>query len=159
MEELEQVQNELNSALEQAEQNLAGWKRAQADLDNYRKRTAAEQEHWLDLGKAMALQKLIPVLDSLEQAAAHAPDIQDEKFQKWRAGLNGILKQLDASLADSGVRKIEAIGKKFDPNLHEAVRQVDGAEDDMVAEQYQTGYTLNGKLIRPAQVAITKKNI
>ncbi len=151
------INTDLDAALHQAEENLAGWKRAQADLDNFRKRSIAEQPHWLELGKAMTLQKLIPVLDSLEQAVAHAPAMPDEKFQTWKQGLDGIIKQLDASLQEIGAEKIEAIGKKFDPNLHEAVRQLDGAEDDIVAEQYQTGYLLNGKLIRPAQVAITKK--
>ena len=58
-----------------------------------------------------------------------------------------------------GIQKIDALGKKFDPNFHEAVREVDapeGTEPGVVAEQYQTGYMLNGKMLRPAQVAITK---
>jgi molecular chaperone GrpE len=60
-------------------------------------------------------------------------------------------------LEELGVKKIEAVGKKFDPYKHEAVRQVDGEEDDMVVDELQSGFELNGKVIRPSQVVISKK--
>jgi molecular chaperone GrpE len=63
---------------------------------------------------------------------------------------------LDKALEELGVHKIEAVGKKFDPNFHEAVREVEGQEDGMIIEEYQVGYTINGKVIRPSQVGIGK---
>ncbi len=149
---------ELAEAIAKAAENLSGWKRAQADFENYRKRKESESAELLNLGRQAALAQLLPVLDSLEQALFHAPDIDGEKYKNWKFGLDGIIKQLDAALAQMGIRKIEAIGKKFDPYLHEAVREVPGEEDGIVAEQYQAGFTLNGNVIRPAQVGITKKN-
>ncbi len=154
---IDQLQAELNDALLKAEDNLSGWKRAQADLENYRRRQETESTGMIQFGKQAAFVQILPVLDSLEQALLFAPEIADEKYTNWKNGLQGIVKQLNTTLQQIGIEKIEAIGKQFDPNLHEAVKEVSGEEDGKVAEQYQTGYLLNGKLLRPAQVAITKK--
>lgn len=155
--DIEQLQKELNDALVQAEENLNGWKRTQADLENYRRRKEAEGKELVEFGKQAGFVQILPVLDSLQQAMIHAPDLADDKYKNWKVGLDGIVKQIDEVLAKMGIERIEAVGKKFDPNLHEAVREVPGEEDGTVAEQYQTGFLLNGKLLRPAQVAITKK--
>lgn len=159
--ELERLQHDLDSAREDAQKNLAGWQRAHADLENFRRRKEVESADWVAFGTHSAFSQIIPVLDSLEQALTHAPELPElkdnEKYQNWKNGLQGIVKQLQDSLAGIGIEKIAAIGNKFDPQLHEAVREVPGEEDGIVAEQYQTGYTLNGKTIRPAQVSITKK--
>ncbi|GAC1413480.1 MAG: hypothetical protein NVSMB66_5500 [Candidatus Doudnabacteria bacterium] len=111
----------------------------------------------LNLGKTSALMQLIPVLDSMQQAMIHAPEVEDEKYKNWKNGLIGIVKQLESTLKEMGITRIDAIGKKFDPHIHEAIREVSGEEDGIVTEEYQTGYMINDKLIRPAQVAITKK--
>ncbi|MDB4939667.1 MAG: grpE [Candidatus Doudnabacteria bacterium] len=151
------LQQELSEALESAEANLAGWKRTQADLENFRKRKEAESSELMSFGKSAAFTQLLPVIDSLQQAMIHAPEVADDKYQNWKNGLMGIAKQIETTLKEMGIQKIEAVGKKFDPHLHEAIREVEGSEDGMVAEEYQTGYTINGKLIRPAQVTITKR--
>jgi molecular chaperone GrpE len=154
---IEDLQKDLSQAMEVAESNLTGWKRAQADLENFRRRAESEQGNWVELGKAMVLQKFLPFLDSLEQAIVHAPEVEDPKYTNWKSGLSGLIKQMEGTMTELGIEKMEPIGKKFDPNLHEAVKQVEGKEDDVVAEQYQTGYLLHGKVIRAAQVVITKK--
>jgi molecular chaperone GrpE len=154
---LDQLQEELSQALSQAEENLSGWKRAQADLENFRKRKEAESAELLNFGKGAAFMQMLPVLDSLQQAMRHAPEVEDEKYNNWKSGLDGIVKQIESTLNEIGIQKIDAIGKKFDPNFHEAVKEVPGDEDGVIVEEYQTGYVLNGKLIRPSQVAITKK--
>ncbi len=154
---LEQLQQELSQALVQAEENLNGWKRTQADLENFRRRKETEGAELLNFGKSAAFMQILPVLDSLQQAMVHAPQVEDDKYKTWKSGLDGIVKQIEKTLVDMGIQKIEALGKKFDPNIHEAVREVPGEEDGIVTEEYQTGYMLNDKLIRPAQVAITKK--
>ncbi len=154
--DIDQLQQELNDALTKAEENLAGWKRTQADFENFRKRKESESSEWITFGKQAAFVQMLPVLDSLQQAIIHAPEIEDEKFKNWKAGLDGIVKQIDAVIAQMGIQKIDAVGKKFDPNFHEAIREVSGEEDGVIAEEYQTGYMLAGKVLRPAQVAVTR---
>jgi molecular chaperone GrpE len=151
------LQEDLARALTLAEENLAGWKRTQADFENFRRRKESESGELIGIGKNQAFSQLLPVIDSLSQALVYAPEVADEKYQQWKQGLNGIVKQLDTALAEAGITKIDALGKSFDPNLHEAVREVPGDEDGIVAEQYQQGYQMDGRVIRPAQVAITKK--
>lgn len=158
MEDTDQdLQKELDESKAKAEENLAGWKRALADLENFQKRKEVETVEWIGLGKVSTFNQILPILDSLEQALTHAPEIEDEQYKNWKTGLLGIIKQLETTLSQVGIEKIKAIGEKFDPHFHEAVKEVPGEEDGVVVEQYQTGYTMNGKVIRPAQVAISKK--
>ena len=81
--------------------------------------------------------------------------------ESWLKGIEGTLQKLDKTLEEMGVKKIDAVGKQFDPNFHEAVREVDasetGAADGQVVEDLQTGFEINGKVIRPSQVVISKK--
>ncbi len=189
---VEDLQQQLEVAQKEAEANLNGWKRSEADFQNYQKRKENENKELIDFAREVAVAKLLPSLDSLEQALRHAPEFVadtagvgaelarpqletggqgqplqtrtedapqnfNQQYQVWLTGINGLVKQLDKALEELGVKKIEAVGKKFDPNFHEAVREVPGEEDGMVVEEYQTGFELNGKLIRPAQVAISKK--
>jgi molecular chaperone GrpE len=168
---VEDLQQQLTAALAEAEKNLNGWKRSEADFQNYQKRKENENKELIDFAREVAVAKLLPSLDSLEQALKHAPEsllgaeidgmgaigkkfVND--YHTWLTGIDGLVKQLDKALEELGVKKIEAVGKKFDPNFHEAVREVPGEEDGLVVEEYQTGFELNGKIIRPAQVAISK---
>lgn len=142
---------------EKAATHLAGWQRAQADFENYKKREESKQGEILQFAKEVTIVKLLPTLDALEQGLRHAPPGVD---QKWLQGIEGTLQQLDKVLLEMGVKKIEAVGRQFDPNFHEAVREVpaqDEQEDGQIVEDLQTGYEINGKVIRPSQVVITKK--
>lgn len=155
--EIEVLQQQLEDAQKEAEQNLNGWKRAQADFENYKRRAETERQEVVEFSKELVVAKILPTLDSLEQALKHIPKIQNDQLAQWKTGIDGLLKQLDKALLEMGVKKIEALGKKFDPNFHEAVREVDGEEEEMVVEELQTGFELNGKVIRPTQVVISKK--
>lgn len=153
--DLEKLQADLEAA-------MAGWKRAAADFENYKRRKEAENKELLEFAKEVTVAKLLPTLDSLEQALRHQPDIEDQdfklKYQNWQNGVSGIVKQLDKVLEELGVKKIEAIGKKFDPHVHEAVKEVVGEQDDgTVVDELQSGFILNGKVIRPSQVIVSKK--
>lgn len=158
---IDPVQKELEDAINQAQTNLDGWKRTAADFENYRRRKEAENKELVEFAKEVTVTRLLPTLDSLEQALKHMPESSAEgfadKYQNWQTGVNGIVTQLDKTLEELGVKKIEAVGKKFDPNFHEAVREVSGEEDGKVTEELQTGFELNGKVIRPSQVVISKK--
>lgn len=145
---------QLQEAQEEARINLAGWQRAQADFENYKKRQESERQELLEFAKEVTVVKLLPTLDALSQGLKHVPDGVDEK---WLTGINGTLGQLEKVLSELGVKRIEAVGKKFDPNFHEAIREAEGEEDGIVVEELQTGFELSGKVIRPSQVVISKK--
>ncbi len=147
----------LQEAQEEAKTNLAGWQRSQADFENYKKREEAKQKDILEFAKEVTIVKLLPTLDALEQGLRHAPPGVD---QNWLKGIEGTLQKLDKVLEEMGVKRIEAVGKQFDPHFHEAIREApaeDGQEDGIVVEDLQTGFEINGKVIRPSQVVISKK--
>jgi len=164
---LEKLQADLDSA-------IANWKRTAADFENYKKHKERENKELLEFAKEVTVVKLLPTLDALEQALRHMPEFGElevgdgeldsernfaEKYQNWQQGANGIVAQLDKVLAELGVKKIEAIGKKFDPHFHEAVREVEAdQEDGIIIDELQSGFILNHKVIRPSQVIISKKS-
>jgi molecular chaperone GrpE len=158
---IDQLQNDLDLANN-------NWKRALADFENYKRRKEGENKELVEFAREVTVAKLLPTLDSLEQALRHMPKISDElqvtsdrfasDYKNWQTGVNGIVIQLDKALEELGVRKIESLGKKFNPHLHEAVREVESeADDGVVVDELQTGFELNGKVIRPSQVVISKK--
>jgi molecular chaperone GrpE len=152
--------SDLEQARDEAKRNLDGWQRAQADFENFKRRKEAEQQELIIFAREVVVAKLLPTFDTLTQALRHAPDPQDPelvtKYEQWQTGLSGTIKQIDKVLAELGVEKVPAVGHAFDPHKHEAVREVDGEVPGQVVEELQTGYQLNGKVIRPAQVVITK---
>lgn len=153
----EDLSRQLTEAQEEAQTNLAGWQRSQADFENYKKREEAKQKDILEFAKEVTIVKLLPTLDTLEQGLRHAPENIDKN---WLKGIEGTLQKLDKVLEELGVKRIEAVGKQFDPHFHEAVREVpaqDGQEDGQVVEDLQVGFEINGKVIRPSQVVISKK--
>ncbi len=154
--DISQLRADLDTAQTEALKNLDGWRRTQADFENYQRRKEGENKELIEFAREVAVAKLLPTLDTLQQGLLHVPD-DVSRMEEWKNGMAGTLKQLDSVLAELGVKKIEAVGKKFDPNFHEAVREVPGEEDGIVVEEYQTGYELNGKVIRPSQVVISKK--
>lgn len=151
------LERQLAEAQEEAITNLAGWQRSQADFENYKKREEAKQKDILEFAKEVTIVKLLPILDTLEQGLRHAPSDVNEN---WLKGIEGTLQKLDKTIEEMGVKKIEALGKPFDPNYHEAVREAIGEypdkADGIVVEELQTGYEINGKVIRPSQVVINK---
>ena len=149
-----ELERQLIEAKEEAQTNLSGWQRAAADFENYKKREEAKQKDILDFAKEVTIVKMLPTLDALEQGLRHAPPGVD---QNWLKGIEGTLQKLDKVLEEMGVKKIDALGKQFDPHFHEAIREVPGEEDGVIVEELQTGFEINGKVIRPSQVVISKK--
>ncbi len=122
--------------------------RLQADFDNYRKRVARENEEKEKYGCERLMVRVLDVLDTLDRAIAH------EKGE-FKTGLEMIKAQLEAVLAEFGVEPIEALGKPFDHNLHEAIATGEG-EDGMVIEEFQKGYILHDRVIRHSKVKVGK---
>lgn len=125
--------------------------RMQAEFDNARKRAAKEQAEFREYAAAEAIKPLLPILDSLERALAHAPAGDD-----FRAGVELIYKQMLDALGKLGLRAIPAVGEPFDPHLHQAVQMVETtqAPDHQVLEELQRGYKLKDRLLRPAMVRV-----
>ena len=125
--------------------------RMQAEFDNARKRAAKEQAEFREYAAAEAIQPLLPILDSLERALAHAPAADE-----FRAGVELIYKQMLDALGKLGLRAVPAVGEPFDPHLHQAVQMVETkqAPDQQVLEELQRGYKLKDRLLRPAMVRV-----
>jgi molecular chaperone GrpE len=129
----------------------------QADFENFKKLKVKERQDTLKYGNETILKELIPVLDNLEMALAHAARSDD--VNAIREGVQLTLNQFLKVLEKSGVERVEALGKKFDPNLHEALYQEEreDVEPETVVSEVQKGYVLNGRVIRPSRVSVSKK--
>ncbi len=146
---------ELEEYKKKAEEYLNSWKRTAADFENYQKRRTKEDRELLQFAQEVTVVKILPTLESLEQAVRHAP--ADERFQTWSEGVVKIVQQLEKSLLEMGIAKIKSLGEQFDPRLHEAVEQVESDQArGTIVEEIQTGYKLNDKVIRPAKVKVAK---
>lgn len=147
-EQLEQQVGELTQDLQ----------RTRADFENYRKRVEMEKTAAREAGQSSTILKLLPVIDNIERAVAYTPD--ELKDNKWVQGIAGLVKNLEKSLENLNLKRIDATrGSHFNPDLHEAIQFDEDAEGekDVIAEELQAGYTLNGKPIRHAMVKVTKQ--
>ena len=147
----------LAEAEARAAQNLDGWQRAQAALENYRKRVRAEQEEWLASANAALLTRLLPILDDFERALANVP----EEFagHSWPDGLTLVKQKFLRLLEVEGVTVIETQpGQSFDPFYHEAIlyQETSGFEDGQIVAQSQPGYQQGRRVLRPALVMVSK---
>ncbi|MCX6894956.1 MAG: nucleotide exchange factor GrpE, partial [Verrucomicrobia bacterium] len=129
-----------------------------ADLENYLKRANRERSEAIAYANQSLLQKLIPILDNFEMALAAASNNSPESIKSHADGVAMIHTQLRAALAEAGLEEIDATGKPFDPNFHEAVSEQESAEvpDHHVLQQLRRGYKLRDRLLRPATVIIAK---
>jgi molecular chaperone GrpE len=135
----------------------ADLQRLRADFENYRKRVDAEKQQVMQTASAAMIMKLLPVVDTIERAVSHAP--ANLAQDKWAQGVVAVGKNLDKTLAELGLARIAAQpGTPFDPSHHEAVIMDEDAQGDheVVAEELRAGYMLQGKVIRPAMVKVTR---
>jgi molecular chaperone GrpE len=147
---------DLAKARAEAESYLDDLRRLQADFDNYRKRTLREQTARSASASQALVARLLPVLDNFELAVSAAEQSRD--FDRMLKGVEMVLGALREVLEGEGLVKIEAEGKPFDPERHEAVIAVEqeGAEPGMVVDIVRAGYELGGKVLRPAMVKVAK---
>jgi molecular chaperone GrpE len=149
--EAEELTGTVAAEKEKAAQYLASWQRAQADFINYKRRVEQERQDYCAFASAGLVRALLPVLDDLERAIKAIPPEFAEN--DWVEGVRAVERKFRTSLEAQGVKPIDALGQPFDPNFHEAARQDKGPEG-IVIEEYQKGYMLNGKLLRPAKVVV-----
>lgn len=129
-----------------------------AEMQNMQRRFDKEKENLLKYGSEKILRDLLEVVDNLERTIGFIKDDEDEKVKNLYVGLDMVNTQFDDALSKHGLKKVEALGLKFDPNFHEALAQQasDGKEDMEIIQVHQDGYTLNERLIRPAKVVVVK---
>jgi molecular chaperone GrpE len=146
----------LKKTQDEAKQLKERWLRAAADLENYRKRAAREREEVVQFGNERLLKEFLPVLDDLDRSLDAAEQAGGEGADLLQ-GLRMVSKKFLATLEKHGVSSFSAVGEAFDPARHEAVQQINSNEVPMggVAMELRRGYLLNGRLIRPAMVAVS----
>jgi molecular chaperone GrpE len=149
--EMEELKKALNEAKAQADANLNGWQRAQADFTNYKRYTEQEKSENLKFANAGLLSAILPVLDDYERALASIP--ADESNRKWLEGLEMIRRKFKDVLAKQGVTQIQSLGMEFDCRTMEALTTCPGKKD-IVIQELEKGYKLQDKIIRPAKVIV-----
>ena len=150
---------DLKARATRADENWERLLRITADLENFKKRAAREKTDAVKFANESLIQKLIPVLDNFDMALlAVQTAVGDSTTQSLQAGITMIHQQLKSALAETGLEEVDAAGKIFDPNLHEAVSQKETTEvpEDHVVQQLRKGYKLRDRLLRPATVVVTK---
>ena len=129
-------------------------KRQMAEFDNFRKRTEKEKTQMYEIGAKSIIEKVLPVVDNFERGLAAVPE--ENKEDPFVEGMNKIYKQLMTMLEEAEVKPIEAVGKEFDPNLHNAVMQTESEEYEsgVIAQELQKGYTYRDSVVSHSMVAV-----
>lgn len=157
--EAEVEQNAVNQEIEQLKKQLEEQQgrvlRAQADFDNFRRRTLKEKEDFAKYASLKLIEQLLPVVDNFERAMAASRDNKD--YDALIKGVDMIFRQLDGVLANEGLKPMEAVGTPFNPEFHQAIMQVESEEyeEGIVVEEVQKGYLLKDKVLRPAMVKVS----
>ena len=146
------LEAQLEQAKAEAAENLDRWQRTFAEFDNYRKRTEKEMADFRKFANSGLVTELLNVVDDLGRALESAPDTESPLAVGVKAVRGNLVKILEAQ----GVSEVPT-DKGFDPNMHEALMVVEGEEDDKIAQVYQKGYMMNGRVLRFAKVVVTKK--
>ena len=146
-------QDALQEKVEELEDKV---KRQMAEFENFRKRTEKEKQAMFETGAKSVIEKVLPIIDNFERGLAMVPE--EQKEEPFVDGMNKIYKQLLQELESIDVKPIEAVGKEFDPNFHNAVMQVenDEFESGVVAQELLKGYTYRDTVVRHSMVAVVQ---
>lgn len=156
LERIAQLEAELAAVQGEAGDNLAGWQRATADFQNYRRRTELEREQLLGLANESLLRKVLSIVDDFDRAIEAMPP--ELAKVSWVEGIAAIDRKLRVLLESEGVTPIEAAGRPFDPREHEALthEETTKAPDETVIGEIQRGYRIRDKVLRPSLVSVAK---
>jgi molecular chaperone GrpE len=150
---------ELKERAARADENWDRLLRTSADFENFKKRAVREKQEAVKYANEGLLHKLVPVLDNLDMALAAAQTAGSDANQSLQAGVAMICQQLKSVIAEAGLEEVDAVGKPFDPNLHEALSQQETKDvpEGQVIQQVRKGYKLRDRLLRPASVIVAKQ--
>ena len=154
--QVERDLDELSAAKRERDEYLELAQRTRADFENYRKRVAKETSDALARGKAELARELLPVIDNLERALQSGTD--PSAHEGLVQGVGFVLKELRDKLGNAGVEAFDPTGEKFNPELHEALsaQPAEGTDSGVILETVEKGYRLNGQVLRPARVVVSK---
>ncbi len=129
-------------------------KRNLAEFENFRKRSEKEKSTMFDMGAKSVIEKLLPIIDNFERGFAGVSE--EQMSDPFVSGMDMVYKQMQKALADMGVEPIEAVGKPFDPNLHNAVMHIEDENlgENTVAQEFQKGYSYHGTVVRHSMVQV-----
>ena len=152
---MEQLQEKIRLRDEEIANQKDTFLREKAELENFKKRLTKEKDDFVQFANERLLQELIQIEDNLERAL----EVPNVTLESLKEGVEMIQKQFSTFLKNQKVELIEAIGKPFDPTLHEVLNQQESEEheENTVIQVYSKGYTLNGRILRPTKVVISKK--
>lgn len=153
--DIKKLQKKTNQFKKQAEEYLNGWKRAKADYINREREIEKEKSDWVKFANKDLILQLLPVLDSLDQSLDHIP--HDRGESEWVKGVAQIKIQFEKFLQSQGVEKIKTVGEVFNPEYHEVVGKEEGEgeeQENVIVQVVQAGYSMQGKVLRPAKVII-----
>lgn len=129
--------------------------RTQADFENYRRRSDEQRSEIFDFAKIEVVKEILPILDDIERALGHLP--KELEKNDWAKGVVSVSKRAQAALNKMGVERIKTVGEAFDPHLHEAVSAEGEGENEIISTELQAGYQIDGEVIRPAIVKVTRE--
>jgi molecular chaperone GrpE len=154
--EIEELKKKLEEKEKETKDHYDRLLRVAADFDNYKKRAAKEKEEWVKFANEDLIKTLLPFIDNLERAVNHAGNVEDSGV--LIEGVRLTLQQLLQALGKFGLSSFDSCGKPFDPAVHEAILVVptDQHNPNQVVDEFQKGYLLNDRLIRPASVSVSK---
>jgi molecular chaperone GrpE len=140
-----------------AAENYDKYVRSVAELENIKKRAARDKAEAIKYGNETLIKDMLPMVDSLDRALKQAGNSGD--FEAFKKGLKLMQCQLLGCLEKHGVEQIECVDRTFDPNVHEALFQIESGDhgDNQIVDELEKGYLLNGRLLRPAKVSICKR--
>jgi molecular chaperone GrpE len=150
--------DELKQRAAKADENWERLLRTTADFDNFKKRAIREKQDAVKYANESLMQKLLPVLDAFDMALAATQAAPTDAVQSLQTGVKMVHQQLKSALAEAGLEEVDATGKTFDPNFHEAVSQMDSPDvpEGQVLQQLRKGYKLRERLLRAATVVVSK---
>ena len=145
--------NELAALREESARNYAGWQRAQADFENLKRRSAQDVRDRVQQSQRAILLDLLDLADDFERADRESPSNESNQDDPWRQGVELIAQKLGALLLRQQVKQIDTVDQSFDPDFHEAVGQLPGQHEEIVAV-LRTGYTIGSRILRATQVIV-----
>ena len=153
-ESLGALTQELAAAKEKMEEYLNGWKRAQADYQNFKKEMDKRQGALVSFIKGSVILEILPIYDNLKLALKHASGARDN----WLEGVKQVVKQLEDVLNNNNIEPIKTVGEEFSPECHESVgtKKVENQPAGKIVEEVKSGYKFQGQVLVPAQVIISE---
>jgi len=155
--DIESLTKELEEKSERANEYLSSLQRVSAEFENYKKRVEKERAEWVKFANESLILDLMASIDNFERALKAAN--KNEDYENLRKGTEMIYKEMMSILMKNGLEEIKALGENFDPYKHEAIEQIieEDCEDGAIVEEYQKGYTLHSKVVRPSKVKVVKR--